>query len=199
MNRREALEIFARYRGDAPTIIGPSMGGRILFDIDHRDATIYNMELGYPTAMCLGLALALPQQRIFALEGDGSMLAGLGVFATIARYRPPNLAILVIDNGVYATTGAMKSAAGSGTDIAAIGRAAGIAAAERVADPNALATALARTLREDGPFLIVADVEPDDPKTATQARAMPFDIVEAAIRFRRALEDRGLVPTIWAV
>jgi thiamine pyrophosphate-dependent acetolactate synthase large subunit-like protein len=93
----------------------------------------------------------------------------------------------------------MKSAAGSGTDIAAIGRAAGIAAAERVADPNALATALARTLREDGPFLIVADVEPDDPKTATQARAMPFDIVEAAIRFRRALEDRGLVPTIWAV
>lgn len=199
MNRRETLEIFARYRGDAPTIVGPSMGGRILFDVDHREPTIYNMELGYPTAMCLGLALALPQERIFALEGDGSMLAGLGVFATVARYRPRNLAILVIDNGVYATTGAMKSAAGAGTDIAAIGRAAGIAAAERVADPNALATALARTVREDGPFLIVAEVEPDDPKVASQARAMPFDIVEAAIRFRRVLEDRGLVPTIWAV
>jgi thiamine pyrophosphate-dependent acetolactate synthase large subunit-like protein len=199
MNRRETLEIFARYRGDAPTIVGPSWGGRILFDVDHRDATIYNMELGYPSAMCLGLALALPQQRIFALEGDGSILAGLGVFATIARYRPRNLAILVIDNGVYVTTGAMKSATACGTDIAAVGRAAGIVASERVADTNALATALARAMRDEGPFLIVAEVEPDDPKTAGQARAMPFDIVEAAIRFRRVLEERGLVPTIWAV
>jgi thiamine pyrophosphate-dependent acetolactate synthase large subunit-like protein len=199
MNRREALEIFARHRGDAPVIVGPSWGGRILFDVDHRDATIYNMELGYPTAMCLGLALALPQQRIFALEGDGSMLAGLGVLATVARYRPRNLAILVVDNGVYATTGAMKSATTFGTDIAAVGRAAGIAAAERVVDTNALATALGRAMRDDGPFLIVAEVEPDDPKTASQARAMPFDIVEAAIRFRRVLEERGLVPTIWAV
>jgi len=34
---------------------------------------------------------------------------------------------------------------------------------------------------------------------ASEARAMPFDIVEAAIRFRRVLEERGLVPTIWAV
>ena len=199
MNRRETLEIFARHRGDAPVIVGPSWGGRILFDIDHRDATIYNMELGYPTAICLGLALALPQQRIFALEGDGSMLAGLGVLATVARYRPRNLAILVVDNGVYATTGAMKSATTTGTDIAAVGRAAGIAAAERVADTNALATALSRAARDDGPFLIVAEVEPDDPKTASQARAMPFDIVEASIRFRRVLEERGLVPTIWAV
>ena len=106
---------------------------------------------------------------------------------------------LVIDNGVYATTGAMKSATASGTDIAAVGRAAGIAAAERVADTNALATTLARATRDDGPFLIVAEVEPDDPKMASQARAMPFDIVEAAIRFRRVLEERGLVPTIWAV
>ena len=199
MNRREVLEIFARYRGDAPAIVGPSWGGRMLFDTDHRDATIYNMELGYPTAMCLGLALALPGERIFALEGDGSMLAGLGALATVARYRPRNLAILVIDNGVYATTGAMKSATATGTDIAAVGRAAGIAAAERVLDANALATALARATREDGPFLIVAEVEPDDPATAGQARAMPFDIVEAAIRFRRVLEERGLVPTIWAV
>ncbi|HUK59083.1 MAG TPA: thiamine pyrophosphate-dependent enzyme [Stellaceae bacterium] len=199
MKRREALEIFARHRGDAPVIVGPSFGGRMLFDIDHREATIYNMELGYPTAMCLGLALALPEQRIFALEGDGSMLAGLGALATVARYKPANLAILVIDNGVYATTGGVKSATGCGADIAAIGAAAGIAKSERVTDTNALATSLGRATREAGPFLIVAEIEPDDASSAAEARAMPFDIVEAAIRFRRALEERGLVPTIWAV
>lgn len=199
MNRRQVLEIFARHRGDAPVIIGPSFGGRVLFDIDHRDATIYNMELGYPTAMCLGLALALPGERIVALEGDGSMLAGLGALATVARYRPRNLVIVVIDNGVYATTGAVASATGCGVDLAAIGRGAGIEKSERVADPAAVERALERAMHEDGPFLIVVAIAPDDPAVAAGARAMPFDLVEAAVRFRRALEERGLVPTIWAV
>lgn len=198
MNRRQVLEIFARHRGDAPVIVGPSFGGRMLFDIDHRDATIYNMELGYPTAMCLGLALALPAQRIFALEGDGSMLAGMAALATVARYRPRNLVILVIDNGVYATTGAVPSATASGVDLAAIGRGAGIEKSERVVDPAALETALARAAQEDGPFLIVAAIAPDDPAAAAGARALPFDLVEGAVRFRRVLEERGLVPTIWA-
>lgn len=199
MERRQALEIFARHRGDAPVIVGPSFGGRVLFDIDHRDATIYNMELGYPTAMCLGLALALPSEPIFALEGDGSMLAGLGALATVGRYRPRNLVIVVLDNGVYATTGAVASATGGSADLVAIGRGAGIEKSERVADPAALEQALARVAGEDGPFLIVVATAPDDTSAAAGARAMPFDIVEAAVRFRRTLEERGLAPTIWAV
>src|SRR5690349_1761712 len=75
----------------------------MLFHADHRPATIYNMELGYTTSICLGIALAAPDQRVYALEGDGSMVAGLATFATIARYRPANLVVLVLDNGVYAT------------------------------------------------------------------------------------------------
>jgi hypothetical protein len=47
--------------------------------------------------------------------------------------------------------------------------------------------------------LIVIDVESEDVKTAGSSQAYPFDIVEAAVTFRRTLEDRGLVPTIWAV
>jgi len=199
MNRREAIEIFARHRGDAPVIVGPTFGGRVLFDVAHRPATLYNMELGYPTAMCLGLALSLPNERVFALEGDGSLLAGLGVLTTVARYRPRNLVIVVIDNGVYATTGAMISATAQGADLVAIGRGAGIHRVERASDPAALDAALRRALSEDGPHLIVAATAPDNPAAAGQARAMPFDIVESAMRFRRSLEERGLVPPIWAV
>jgi hypothetical protein len=43
MKRREAIEIFARHRGDSPVIVGPSFGGRVLFDVAHRPATIYNL------------------------------------------------------------------------------------------------------------------------------------------------------------
>jgi sulfopyruvate decarboxylase subunit beta len=199
MNRRELLEVFARYRGDSPLIFGPSVGGRLLYEIDHRAATLYNMELGYPTAMCLGLALSLPSERVFALEGDGSMLMSLGVLTTVARYRPRNLVFLVMDNRSYVTAGSIASATASGADIAAIGRGAGLDHVAKVGDRTSFETALDQATSTDGPHLIVADIEPEDFATLGTYRAMPFDIVESAVRFRRNLEERGLVPTIWAV
>ena len=201
MTRQEALEIFARYRGESPAITGPSFGGRILYTTDHRPATLYNMELGYPTAMFLGLAMCLPTERVFVIEGDGSMLAGLSVLTTIARYRPPNLVVIVIDNHAYVTTGGLPSATANanGTDLVAMAKGAGIEKSFRAADPGAFEQCMKRSLAEDGPFFIVADVEKEDLSSVGKSKAMPFDIVESCVRFRRTLEDRGLVPPIWAV
>jgi sulfopyruvate decarboxylase subunit beta len=199
MNRSEMLEVFARHRGESPVIVGPGICGRILYKINHHPATIYNMELGYAAATCLGLALSLPGERIFALEGDGSMLMAAGLFSTVARYRPRNLVIVVIDNRAYVTTGGMACATASGTDLAAMARGAGMDRVERVADAASLDLCLKRATTLDGPHLIVADVEADEMADLGKYPAMPFDIVESAIRFRRNLEDRDLVPPIWAV
>ena len=86
------------------------------------------MELGYPTAMFLGVALCLPTERVFVIEGDGSMLAGLSVLTTIARYRPRNLVVIVVDNHAYVTTGSLPSATANanGTDLVAMAKGAGI-------------------------------------------------------------------------
>ena len=199
MTRQEVLEIFARYRGESPAITGPSFGGRILYTIDHRPATLYNMELGYATAMFLGLALCLPTERVFVIEGDGSMLAGLSVLTTIARYRPRNLIVIVVDNRAYVTTGSIPSATASGTDLVAMAKGAGIEKAIRADDTTAFEQYMKRSIAEDGPFIIVADVEKEDIASVGKSKAMPFDIVESCVRFRRTLEDRGLVPPIWSV
>jgi sulfopyruvate decarboxylase subunit beta len=199
MTRQEVLEIFARYRGDSPAITGPSFGGRILYTVDHRPATLYNMELGYPTAMFLGLALCLPTERVFVIEGDGSMLAGLSVLTTIGRYRPRNLIVIVIDNRAYVTTGSVPSATAGGADLVAIAKGAGIEKAFRAADLSAFEQCMKRAIAEDGPFFIVADIEKEDMASIGKSKAMPFDIVESCVRFRRTLEDRGLVPPIWSV
>lgn len=199
MKRQEVLEIFARYRGDAPAITGPSFGGRMLFAIDHRPATLYNMELGYSAAMFLGLALCLPEERVFVIEGDGSMLAGIGVLATIARYKPRNLVIVVVDNHAYVTTGSVPTATAGATDLVAMARGAGIERAWRTKDAATFEQFMQRAVAEDGPFFLVADVEQEDMASVGRSRAMPFDIVESSIRFRRTLEERGLVPPIWAV
>ena len=199
MNRREALEVFARYREDAPAITGPSFGGRILRDVDHRPTTIYNMELAYPTPMCMGLALALPDQRVFAIEGDGSMIAGLASLTTVGRYQPTNLVVIVINNRSFASTGAQPTAAAFEGDLVALARAAGIVRSRSVATVAEVEDAMRTATTEDGPHFIVVEVEPEDVKSAGQSKAYPFDIVEASITFRRSLETRGLVPTIWAV
>ena len=84
MKRPDFLEVFARHRGDIPTITGPGLMTRELFAVTGDDPTIlYNMEMPYATPMCMGLAMARPKQRIVALEGDGSLISALGVLTTV--------------------------------------------------------------------------------------------------------------------
>ena len=199
MNRREVLEIFARYRGTNPAILGPSFGGRVLYSVRHEPATIYNMELGYSTAMFLGFALCQPDLHTFVIEGDGSMLAGVGTLTTVARYRPKNLVIVVMDNRAYVTTGSVATATATGTDLAAMARGSGIEKAFRAADTATFEAYMQRAMSEDGPFFIVVDIELENMDSVGKSGAMPFDIVESSVRFRRTLEERGLVPPIWAV
>ena len=78
MRRPDFIEVFARHRGGIPTITGPGLVSRELFAFTGDDSTVlYNMEMPYATAMCLGLAMARRGQRIVALEGDGSMISAL--------------------------------------------------------------------------------------------------------------------------
>ncbi len=69
--------------------------GNTNFDLwaaGHRPQNFYmlgSMGLAFPIA--LGVALAQPQRRIFALEGDGSLLMQLGCLSTIATLAPQNL------------------------------------------------------------------------------------------------------------
>src|SRR4029077_10142057 len=110
------------------TITGPGLMTRELFAVAGDDPTLlYNMEMPYATPMCMGLAMARPAQRFVALEGDGSLISALGILTTVARYRPANLTIIVVDNESYSTFGAsMISATATGVDLAAVARSCGI-------------------------------------------------------------------------
>jgi thiamine pyrophosphate-dependent acetolactate synthase large subunit-like protein len=195
MNYKDVIAALAAARGDALVVAGPGVSSRLLWAASHRPATLYQMELGYPTAMCLGLALAAPRERVLALEGDGSLLAGLGVLTTIARYGPANLAVLVLDNGRYGTVGAgtVETATRTGTDFVAVARGCGWDAEKtmRAVTVEDVRAGLRRALSEPGPWLIAASVDGGTLADARDVGQIPFDIVEAAITFRRAMIDRG--------
>ena len=55
-------------------------------------------------------SLALRKRRVFALDGDGSLLLNLVALGDVAYHKPANLRIVVFDNEAYETPGGMPTA-----------------------------------------------------------------------------------------
>ena len=89
MNRLEAMAAIAAARGDAAAITGPGANSGLLYERADSPATIYNMDMGYASAMALGVALACPDRRVLAKQAQASVEAALrrmqqGLGATVA-------------------------------------------------------------------------------------------------------------------
>jgi sulfopyruvate decarboxylase subunit beta len=142
--------------------------------------------LGQCSSVALGIALARPDVRVIALDGDGSLLMNLGSLCTIATTAPQNYALIVWDNEVHATTGGQATATAHGADLAAMARAAGVAKAMSVRTEAELRDAYDRILAEAGPFVVVV-------KVAKGRADWPIrrDLIVGSRRFMRALAAVG--------
>ncbi len=196
MTREDLIKVLANYREDTPSISGAGFISRLLWVHAHNKASIYQMDMGYPTSMALGLALATPDQKVLSLEGDGSILMGLSVFATIARYSPKNLIVCIVDNGLYGSAGGgeVKTVTSYGTDLEAVANACGIPSDKTITVDciDSASNAFEKAFTKPGPWIIVAKVEKSDLSLKRDPKnTCPYDIVESAINFRREMIDRG--------
>ncbi len=184
MNRFELTQrLVARLSRKEAVVAGIGNTNFDLWAAGRRPQNFYMLgSMGLACPIALGDALAQPQRRVIALEGDGSLLMQLGALATIAMLRPKNLAIIVMDNGVYQITGAQRTATAFGADLVAIARGAGIERAAWAADEGDFDQLVARALTENGPMLIAARID-DKPAVATTER----DPAQIRDRFMRGL------------
>ena len=126
--------------------------------------------MGLAVPIALGVALAQPQRRVIALEGDGSILMQLGALATVAALAPKNL----VDRDPW-TTAPTRSPAGSrpppasGADLVAMARGAGDRA-ERLGGGRGRFRGDDRSApsREDGPWLIGCRIDNAKPEETTE-------------------------------
>src|SRR5262245_25672037 len=185
MKRVEFIEELGKLRKGAAMIIGPGGTNSLIGSIADHPLTIYSMDMPYAAPMALGVALGWLDKRVISVEGDGSMLAGIGVLATIGRYQPKNFTVVVLDNARYLATGTGLSptATAFGADIEQIGRAAGIKQACTVSEIADARRALSIALEGAGPWLIVAKVDESDYATP---RYRPISVFESGLRFWRA-------------
>src|SRR3982751_5306664 len=98
-----------------------------LQSLGHRPNFFYLQHaMGLASSTGLGLALSLPKQKVVVLDGDGSVLMNLGGLSTMARYKPKNLVHVIFDNESLLSVGGFPTATATGSDLAAIAKAAGV-------------------------------------------------------------------------
>jgi thiamine pyrophosphate-dependent acetolactate synthase large subunit-like protein len=154
--------------------------GNTNFDLwaaGHRPQNFYmlgSMGLAFPIA--LGVALAQPKRRVFALEGDGSLLMQLGSLSTIATLKPDNLTMIVMDNGIYQITGAQPTPGSAVADIVAIAIASGLTNSAWAADEEDFERLIDQSMSSVGPTLI--GVRIDDKPGVGATRRDPVQIRE---------------------
>ena len=124
--------------------------------------------MGLAVPIALGVALAQPQRKVIALEGDGSILMQVGSLATVAARGQKNLAIVIMDNGTYQITGGQLTSTELGADIVAMARGAGIAQSAWAADESAFEELIELSLCEDGPWLIGCRIDREKPAETTE-------------------------------
>jgi thiamine pyrophosphate-dependent acetolactate synthase large subunit-like protein len=163
--------------------------GNTNFDLwaaGHRPQNFYmlgSMGLAFPIA--LGVALAQPKRRVFALEGDGSLLMQLGCLSTIATLKPRNLSMVVMDNGIYQITGAQPTPAAAATDLIAVAVGCGLTNSMWAADEEDFERLIDQSLTASEPMLIGVRID-DKPGTGTTRR----DPVQIRERFMLGLGVR---------
>lgn len=83
--------------------------GRVLFALrkkrgEPNDDLILQGSMGASISVGLGIALNTDKQ-VYVLTGDGALLMKLGSLATVAKAKLDNLHLIVLNNGVYESTG----------------------------------------------------------------------------------------------
>jgi thiamine pyrophosphate-dependent acetolactate synthase large subunit-like protein len=174
MNRSVLTRLLVGKLNSEEAVIGGI--GNSNFDLwasGQRPQNFYMLgSMGLATPIALGVAIAQPQRKVFALDGDGSILMQLGALGTVAAEASKNLAIIIWDNGLYQITGSQKTLTSSGTDLVAIAKGAGIVQSYWAFDEAHFDSLIERTLTGDGPWFIAARIDAEKPAGTTERDAV---------------------------
>ena len=150
-----------------------------------RDRVFYlEASMGLVSMFASGMALGLPDTRVWAFSGDGGFAMNPGMLMVERQMGLPNLTHFLVSNRCYGATGELALPNAAENDYPAVARAFGI---ERVYGFDSL-----EALRRDfddavggpGPTFVVLEVEPLN----TRLSAVPVDGAEQKFRFGRHIE-----------
>jgi sulfopyruvate decarboxylase subunit beta len=171
MDTAELLKVYNRHRGDA--IVVPGRGGKHWVGISDkrgRDVELGDPAMGGHASFAMGLALALPQEKIVLFDSDGDIQMGMGILVTIAEQQPKNFYHFMLDNEVYATTGGQPVPNAKTVKYHDVARACGYTRAYAYDNLETFSINVERILGETGPVFVALKVKPDIENTPIGGR-----------------------------
>ena len=198
VKRLELLKMLASAVTDEMLVVTPIGNTSAYWDDLGKGATsLTSVSLGMCTPAALGLALALPHRKVIAVDSDGNLILNLCSLGTVGNKQPRNLMIIVCDNGNYLSGGpgkgkqGMPTATAGNMNLEAVAKGCGIAKATTVQTEAEFKQALDKSLAGDGPWFIIAKIEPVDVKQSKlfrEARSPGLDTRENKYAFARHVE-----------
>jgi thiamine pyrophosphate-dependent acetolactate synthase large subunit-like protein len=180
LDRRQVVRQIMAGQKDLAIITGLGSPTYDVAAVEDRERNFYLWgAMGGAVSLGLGLALVRNDLDVLVVTGDGEMLMGMGSLATTAVKAPENLAILVLDNGIYGETGMQPSHAGLGCDLSAVASACGINDAWKVSEEGGLQSICKRFHTRGSVRFLQVLVSADE-----HERVMPTrDAVENKLKF----------------
>jgi phosphonopyruvate decarboxylase len=159
LERADVLRHIDAAAPDSPVVL--SLGGtsREMLAVAGRKGNHFVSldAMGQTISVALGLALGLDRRdtedKVIAIDGDGSLLMGLSVLSTVGHLKPDRLVVYVLDNGVYLATGGQPTASAD-IDLVAVAKGCSWSDARDARTADELAAATAWALTTEGPILI---------------------------------------------
>lgn len=184
MRRIECMERAATLIGDAPCVVSIGNTWTEWDRIRPGDGNLQVKTLGLGSSIGLGLALGMPDRRVFVLDGDGAVLMNLNGLLTVGWMQPKNLIHLVFDNKVYEASGGTPTASAHNASLKDLAGGAGIRSSHEVQDEDSFQEILGQALAGEGPHFITAVIEAGE----EQGGHARYDEAENRYRFIRYLE-----------
>lgn len=184
LDRRAVVAELLRDRGDLLVVSGLGSPSYDVMAAGDHDLNYYLWAaMGSAMTVGLGLAIAQPTRPVAVITGDGEALMGFGALATIALKRPPNLSIIVLDNGHFGETGMQPSHTGQGIEFTRVAEACGFPVVDLVTEGQGVEPLRRRIHARAGLNLAVVKIAAENLPRALP----PRDAVHVKNRFRQAL------------
>ncbi len=162
LTRFEAIKGITEVLTDEYVISNIGVPGKELYAACDRDRNFYMLG-SFSQATPIGLGIAIgTEKEVIVIDGDGSMLYS-ACMPTIGAINPKNLTIVLLDNGVYGSTGNQCSPAWKTTNIELIARACNINNTVTLYSKVELQKAI-KKFKNYGPSLIRVIIKPGNSK-----------------------------------
>ena len=184
LDRRAVTAKLLEDRGDLLVVTGLGSPSYDAMAAGDHDLNYYLWAaMGSAATVGFGLAMTQRDKPVLVLTGDGEMLMGLGALASIGQKLPPNLTIVVLDNGHYGETGMQTSHTGRDIELARFAEAANFPWTRVVTDMDGVGDLRTRMQSRSGTSFAAIKIAAENLPRALP----PRDGVHVKNRFRAAL------------